>query len=224
MADGDRKRSNPTPEKGMIEKKGTKIGIIVVIAAIIIIAAASVMLLSPPAPNNGQTPDDGTPTENPIAVISTSMGTIRVELFQDEEPNTVANFIKLANDGFYNGLIFHRIGSTFMIQGGGFNPDGTQKQDPYGPINLETNTSVTHVDGAISMARTTDPNSATSQFFICVGAQHFLDGQYAAFGVTIEGLEVVKNIAAQPTDNSGGDGTGKPLTDILINSITIENQ
>lgn len=166
-------------------------------------------------------------TKNRFAVITVSggvTGTIKIQLYEDKMPITTANFIKLAQAGFYNGLIFHRIGATFMIQGGGFYPNGTEKQDPYGPINLETSTDVTHVDGAISMARTSDPNSATSEFFICVGAQHFLDGNYAAFGVVTEGLDVVKSIAAQPQDNSGGDGTGKPLTDIVIASITIVTQ
>jgi peptidyl-prolyl cis-trans isomerase B (cyclophilin B) len=151
-------------------------------------------------------------------------GTIKILLYEDKMPVTTANFIKLAQSGFYDGLIFHRIGPTFMIQGGGYYQNGTLKQDPYGSINLETSSNVTHVDGAISMARTTDPNSATSQFFICVGAQHFLDGQYAAFGVVTEGLDVVHSIAAQPQDNSGGDGTGKPLTNIVISSVTIVDQ
>jgi peptidyl-prolyl cis-trans isomerase B (cyclophilin B) len=80
---------------------------------------------------------------------------------------------------------------------------------------------VKHVDGAISMASTGAKVGGSAEFFICDGAQTFLDGNYAAFGVTIEGLDVVKSIAAQPQDNSGGDGTGKPTTDIIINSITI---
>lgn len=169
-----------------------------------------------------QTPNNE-PTVNHIAVIDTTLGIIRVQLYEDLMPITTANFIQLADDGFYNGLIFHRIGSGFMIQGGGFYPNMTLKTDPYNPIQLETHPNATHVDGAISMARTSDPNSATSQFFICDGPQHFLDNNYAAFGVVIEGLDVVHTIATQPQDNSGGDGTGKPLTDIIINSITIEN-
>lgn len=179
--------------------------------------------------NTSKTNTTGTTntTGNRYAVMTISggvTGTIKILLYEDKMPVTTANFIKLAQSGFYNGLIFHRIGSTFMIQGGGYYPNGTLKTDPYGPINLETSSNVTHVDGAISMARTSDKNSATSQFFICVGAQHFLDGQYAAFGVVTEGLDVVHNIAAQPQDNSGGDGTGKPLTDIIISSITIVSQ
>ena len=106
------------------------------------------------------------------------MGTIKVELYTDKMPITTANFIKLVNDGFYSGLVFHRVMDNFMIQGGGFYPNGTQKQDPYGAIKLETSPDVLHVDGAISMARLSSPvDSATSQFFICDGAQTWLDGQ-----------------------------------------------
>jgi cyclophilin family peptidyl-prolyl cis-trans isomerase len=157
---------------------------------------------------------------NRIAVIDTPMGTIRIELYEDKMPITTANFIKLANDGFYNGMIFHRIGANFMIQTGGYLPDGTQKSSPYGNIQFETS-DVIHVDGAISMASTGAKVGGSAQFFICDGAQSFLDGNYAAFGVTIEGLDVVESIAAQSHDNSIGDGTGKPVTDIIINSITI---
>lgn len=163
---------------------------------------------------------------NPIAIIDTTMGTMCLELYEDKVPNTVQNFIKLANDGFYDGLIFHRIKDDFMIQAGLQTADGTTKTSPYSPIDLETDPDVTHVDGAISMARTNDPNSATAQFFICDGAQHFLDDSYAAFGVVIDGIEVVRDIASADHDGSlePNPGGGKPLTDIVINSITILNE
>ncbi|KAA0002898.1 MAG: peptidylprolyl isomerase [Thermoplasmata archaeon] len=134
--------------------------------------------------------------KNPVAVIETNMGTIKIELFEDKMPITTANFIKLVNDGFYDGLIFHRIIDGFVIQGGGFYPGGTPKQSPYGPIPLEINPDLTHEDGAVAMARTNDPDSATSQFYICDGPQHFLDGQYAVFGKVIEGMKVVRIIAS----------------------------
>ena len=164
--------------------------------------------------------DGGTST----AIIETTKGTITVELYDDKMPKTTDNFKKLANDGFYDGLIFHRIKDDFMIQGGGFWPNGTQKQSPYGPIDLETHPDATHVDGAISMARTNDPHSATSQFFICDGAQHFLDGNYAAFGKVIEGMDVVRDIASAQHDGSlePNPGGGKPVEDIVIESITIQ--
>ena len=119
-------------------------------------------------------------------------------------------------------MIFQRIGENFMIQTGGYLPDGTQKTSPYGNIQFETS-DVKHVDGAISMASTGAKVGGSAQFFICDGAQPSLDGNYAAFGVTIEGIDVVRAIAAKPHSDLG-DGTGKPATDIIINSITIENQ
>ena len=143
-------------------------------------------------------------------------------------PITTANFIKLANHSFYNGLVFHRVIDNFMIQGGGFYPNGTQKQDPYGPIKLETNPDVLHVDGAISMARLSSPvDSATSQFFICDGAQSSLDGQYAAFGKVTVGMDVVRAIAAVKTTAKTIPGYSTPMqdwpaSDITINSITIQ--
>jgi len=164
--------------------------------------------------------------KNRLAIIDTSKGIIKIELFEDKLPKTTENFIKLATDGFYDGLIFHRVKDDFMIQAGRYTPDGSQKTSPYGTIEFETHPDVQHVDGAISMARGTDPNSASAEFFICDEAQHFLDGQYAAFGVVIEGLEVVQEIASTPHDGSlePNPGGGKPLEDIIINSITIETQ
>lgn len=160
---------------------------------------------------------------NPTAIIHTTAGTITLELYRDKMPRTVENFVRLARDGFYSGLIFHRVKAGFMIQGGAYTPDGTLKKSLYGPIKLETHPGVQHVDGAISMARTSDPNSATSQFFICDGPQHFLDGSYAAFGVVTEGIEVVRAIASRPHDNSMGDGSGRPLEDVMITGIEIRD-
>jgi len=157
----------------------------------------------------------------PIAIIDASMGVIKVELYTDKLPNTTANFIKLAEDGFYNGLVFHRVIKGFVIQGGGYYPNGTLKESPYGTIKLETHPDVKHVDGAISMARTMDPDSASSQFFICDGAQPHLDGQYAAFGKVIEGIDVVRAIASVETTTKHGMQDW-PVEDVIINSITIE--
>ena len=113
-----------------------------------------------------------------------------------------------------------------MIQAGRYAPDGSQKTSPFGTIEFETHPDVQHVDGAISMARGTDYNSASAEFFICDEAQHFLDGEYAAFGVVIEGIEVVREIASTPHDGSlePSPGGGTPLENIIINSITIETQ
>ncbi|RLF41842.1 MAG: peptidylprolyl isomerase [Thermoplasmata archaeon] len=211
-----RKRANPVKQKTKVQWKtfaiiAGVIGVIFIIAGFLLLGMTS----------NNSSSNNGTTTSNyPVAVIDTSMGTIRVELYTDKMPNTTANFIKLTNDGFYNGLVFHRVIDDFMIQGGGFYPNGTMKKDPYGPIKLETNPEVTHVDGAISMARTMDPNSATSQFFICDGAQHQLDEQYAAFGKVIDGMDVVRAIASVDTTTKYGMSDW-PVDDVIINSITI---
>ncbi|MEF8879671.1 MAG: peptidylprolyl isomerase [Candidatus Thermoplasmatota archaeon] len=168
---------------------------------------------------------------NPIAFIETSKGTIKIELYQDLTPNTVKNFVKLANDGFYDGVVFHRIANinsgkpnTHIIQGGGFTPDGQGKESPYGTIDLEINEKVSHVDGAISMARRSSyEDSASSQFFICDGNHSFFDGNYAVFGKTIEGMEVVRSIALVETTTKYGKSDW-PKEDVIIKSITIKNQ
>jgi len=223
--DKPRKRvGNPEQKKPTSSRKWIYLGLVIII--VVLAAVAFVMLQNLPSnpKNNGST------THNPIAVINTSMGTIRVELYQDKMPITTANFIKLANAGFYSGLVFHRVINNFMIQGGGFYPNGTQKQDPYGPIKLETNPTVLHVDGAISMARLSSPvDSATSQFFICNGSQPNLNGQYAAFGKVIDNssMEVVRSIAALDPDHTTtkyGSYQNWPVDDVIINSITIQNQ
>ncbi len=185
--------------------------ILIVIVIAVVAVVVSQNLLNPKS--------DNVPEGNPVALFDTDYGTFKVELFQDKMPETVDNFVKLINDGFYNGVIFHRIGDNFMIQGGGYYPNGTRKTSPYGNIPFETS-DVKHVDGAISMASTGAKVGGAAEFFIWDGAQSFLDGNYAAFGVVIEGLDVVRTIAAQPHPD-GGDGTGKPDSDIVINNIII---
>ena len=108
----------------------------------------------------------------------------------------------------------------FVIQGGGYYANGTHKKSPYDPIVLETHPEVMHVDGAISMARTNDPNSATSQFFICDGPEHRLDGNYSAFGKVINGLDVLRDIASVET-KTRYFMKDWPVDDIIINSVTI---
>ncbi len=165
---------------------------------------------------------DSDEPSNPVVIMKTNYGNITIELFEDKVPVTVGNFVHLVKDGFYSDVVFHRISDDFMIQAGVLAADGTQKISPYGPINLEIHPEVRHIDGTISMARTNDPNSATSQFFICDGPQPFLDDGYAAFGVVTEGTEVVREIAAQPHDNSNPAGGGIPLSPILIESIELK--
>jgi len=190
------------------------IALLLIVIAVAVVAFVILQNLSSNTENG-----NGTSEGNPVALFDTSLGTFKVKLFKNKMPTTVNNFVKLVNDGFYNGLIFHRIGANFMIQTGGYYSNGTRKSSPYGNIPFETS-DVKHVDGAISMASTGSKVGGSAEFFICDGAQTFLDGNYAAFGVTIEGFDVVRSIAAEPHPDSG-DGTGKPTTDIIINSITI---
>lgn len=144
---------------------------------------------------------------------------IKLTLNAEAAPKTVANFLKLAGDGFYDGLIFHRVISGFMIQGGDplGNGTGGASENIIGEfkINGHDNT-ISHKRGVISMARSSMPNSASSQFFIMHQDGTFLDGQYAAFGEVVEGIEVVDEIAATPTD-----AMDKPFEDQKIKSITV---
>ena len=161
---------------------------------------------------------------NTVVIDVKDYGKITIELYPDIAPETVRNFKKLVNEGFYDGLIFHRVIKDFMIQGGCPNGDGTGGQtDAKGNrINIKGEFSsnnfkntLTHTRGVVSMARATPPNSASSQFFICHKDAHHLNGDYAAFGRVIEGIEVVDAIVEVPTNASN-----KPLTDVVINSIT----
>lgn len=150
-------------------------------------------------------------------------GTIKLELDGDEAPLTVQNFMDLANAGFYDGLTLHRIMDGFMIQGG--DPEGTgmggsdkNVVGEFASNGIENN--ISHKKGVISMARSQDPDSASSQFFITVADSEFLDGEYAAFGHVTEGQEVADKIAAdaEPTDNNG---TIPPEAQPVITKITI---
>jgi cyclophilin family peptidyl-prolyl cis-trans isomerase len=165
--------------------------------------------------------DDNILGPNPYAILETSMGTIKIELFMDLTPNTVNNFINLSNISFFDGLVFHRVIDDFVIQGGGHFPDGKRKESPFGPIDLEIHPLARHVDGAIGMARTSNPNSATSQFYICDGPQHSLDDNYAVFGkVTRKTMPVVRDIASVETTTKYGMADW-PVEDIIINSVEI---
>jgi cyclophilin family peptidyl-prolyl cis-trans isomerase len=162
--------------------------------------------------------------QNPYAIIETSMGTIKIELFKDLVPNTVNNFLNLSDINFYNGLVFHRVIDDFVIQGGGHYPDGTRKISPFGPIDLEIHPKARHVDGAIGMARTSNPNSATSQFYICDGPQHFLDDNYAVFGKVTKGtMSVVRAIAEVETTTKYGMEDW-PVEDVIIKSVVIKGK
>ena len=179
----------------------------------------------------GQTPADASasaaePIGKYTAVIDIAdYGAITLELDGDSAPLTVANFVKLAKDGFYDGLTFHRIMDGFMMQGGDPNGNGTGGSDETIPGEFSANgydNPISHTRGTISMARAQDPNSASSQFFICQADSTFLDGNYAAFGRVTDGMDVVDAICAdaQPTDDNG---TIPPEAQPVINSVTIQD-
>ncbi len=165
------------------------------------------------------------PAANEVAVLKTSYGEMTIAFWPDVAPKTVANFKKLARDGFYDGTAFHRIIKGFMIQGGCPNTKEGQSGPPGtgGPgykIKAEFNAKA-HVRGVISMARSAHPDSAGSQFFLCHGEAKFLDRQYTAFGQLIKGDEVLEQIANLPTQAGGGSEKSVPISRVALESVTI---
>lgn len=158
---------------------------------------------------------------NPIVTIKMKNGDVmKIELYPETAPNTVASFVKLVQDGFYNGLGFHRVIPGFMIQGG--DPDATGMGGPGFTIKGEFRANgvinpLKHTRGVISMARTQMPNSAGSQFFIMHADAPYLDGQYAAFGKLTSGLDVLDAIASVKTDRND-----RPQTEQKIASVTVD--
>jgi peptidyl-prolyl cis-trans isomerase B (cyclophilin B) len=165
-------------------------------------------------------------TSNEVAVIKTSEGEMVVQFWTDAAPNTIENFKKLARQGFYNGTIFHRIIKGFMIQGGDPNSKDPAKEDSYGQggpdykIKAEFNDHP-HDPGVISMARSADPDSAGSQFFICLAPIHRLDHQYTTFGKLIKGDDVLEKIGNTPVGRNSQGETSKPTKRVVINKIDI---
>ena len=163
---------------------------------------------------------------NEVAVIKTSLGEMTVQFWPDVAPNTVENFKKLARQGFYDGTSFHRIIRGFMIQGGDPLTKDPAKEELYGTgdpgykIKAEFN-SRPHERGVLSMARSRDPNSAGSQFFICLGRAEHLDNQYTAFGKVIKGEDVLVKIGETPVGPSRSGEPSKPSTRVEVQSIKI---
>jgi len=136
--------------------------------------------------------DDSMPQEGRIVKIETDKGIIKFALYEKDAPITTKNFISLVNQEFYDGLTFHRVEPGFVVQGGDPNGDGTGGSDDM--IPLEVKPSLKHVKGAVGMARSQAPNSASSQFYITLDAVHDLDGNYAVFGIVKEGFDVAQKI------------------------------
>jgi len=162
---------------------------------------------------------------DPQVDLRTSSGTIRLELYPAKAPKSVENFLQYVRDGHYNGTIFHRVIPGFMIQGGGMTANMSQKPTR-GPIPIESKNGLKNEVGTVAMARTSDPNSATAQFFININANGFLDypGQdgngYTVFGKVVSGMDVVNKIAAVPT-GSQGMHQNVPRQPVVIESATI---
>jgi cyclophilin family peptidyl-prolyl cis-trans isomerase len=160
---------------------------------------------------------------NPQVELKTNMGSITLELYADKAPQSVENFLQYVKDGHYNGTIFHRVISSFMIQGGGFTPDFNQKKTR-GPIRNEAGNGLKNTLGTVAMARTPDPHSATAQFFINTADNAFLNFTaptqqgfgYAVFGKVVKGMEVVEKIARVAT------ATRPPHSDVPLKPVVIE--
>ena len=152
-------------------------------------------------------------TEYPTARVETTLGTFEIELWDDVAPKHAENFLKLARKGFYDGLTFHRIIKDFVIQGGC--PEGTGTGGPGWQVKAEFNDRP-HVPGVLSMARSAHPDSAGSQFFVCLTRDHckHLDNQYTAFGKVTSGMDAVEKIAALPCDRNGMPKTPPKMTKV----------
>ena len=168
-------------------------------------------------------------SENVKVKMVTNKGTIELELYADKAPITVGNFVKYANDDFFNGTVFHRVINNFMIQGGGFTIEGIQKKDTYEQIQNEADNKLSNEVGTIAMARTSNPHSATSQFFINIADNKFLDHKdkkrgwgYCVFGKVTKGMDIVDAIKIVPTQVNPKTGMQDwPVEDIIIESIEI---
>jgi peptidyl-prolyl cis-trans isomerase B (cyclophilin B) len=163
---------------------------------------------------------------NEIAIIQTSAGDLVLEFWPDVAPKTVENFKKLAREGFYDGTCFHRIVKDFMIQGGDPLTKNPRDEDRWGTgdpgykIKAEFNDRK-HARGVISMARSQNPDSAGSQFFVCLAECSFLDGKYTAFGRLTKGDDVLGKIGATPVTRSGSGENSKPLSRVEVKSVKI---
>ncbi|MBR6728244.1 MAG: peptidylprolyl isomerase [Clostridia bacterium] len=163
-----------------------------------------------------------------IKIVVKNYGTMTAELYPEMAPLTVANFVKLAKEDFFAGLIFHRVIKGFMLQGGGYNAEMEQKETDAIRGEFRANgfaqNTLKHTKGVLSMARTSDPNSASSQFFVMHEAAPYLDGQYAAFGKVTEGEEIIDQIANVETGNYGWYMQDVPVDTVEIETIEVVSE
>ncbi|CAG0933235.1 Peptidyl-prolyl cis-trans isomerase A [Rhodocyclaceae bacterium] len=191
-----------------------------IILALMLCGLFSVLLIA----GNADAAAKGETAKNPVVLMETSLGAVKIELYPDKAPASVKNFLEYANSGFYNGTIFHRVIPGFMIQGGGFTTDRKQKETR-APIRNEAANGLRNDRGTIAMARTANPDSATAQFFINVVNNDGLnrpnpDGHgYAVFGRVVEGMDVVDKIAATPTQRLNMLFANLPVTPVVITSV-----
>jgi len=167
---------------------------------------------------------------NPMVLLSTSMGDIKIELYPDKAPVTVKNFLDYVKAGYYDGTTFHRVIPDFMIQGGGLTPDMQEKTGQRAAIKNESDNGLKNETGTLAMARTSAPDSATSQFFINVKNNTFLDREkapdkvgYAVFGKVVEGMDVVKKIEQVKT-GSKGPHQNVPVEPVIIKSAKVVSE
>ncbi len=168
--------------------------------------------------------------ENPRVLVETSQGSIELELYPEQAPKSVANFLDYVNNGFYNGTIFHRVIDGFMIQGGGFTPDMDRKETN-APIPNEADNGLKNLRGSIAMARTMDPHSATAQFFINVVDNDFLDHSsktprgwgYTVFGKVVKGMDTVDKIRKLKTGPGGVFPKDVPQETVVIERMSVVN-
>ena len=195
---------------------------------IVIVTAVAVIFFLPPSDQNDQTTYYPQEDQMSLVTISTSAGDIHLELDAENAPITVANFLQLAKDGYYNGTIFHRIIDGFMVQGGGLDENMAPKPTGTEPIQNEANNGLKNDRGTLAMARTMDPHSATGQFFVNHKDNDFLNHTsetsqgwgYAVFGSVIDGMDIVDQIALSTTSTVGGYADA-PLEPTIINSVTV---
>jgi peptidyl-prolyl cis-trans isomerase A (cyclophilin A) len=162
--------------------------------------------------------------KHPVVLMDTSMGEIAIELDAEKAPITTENFLKYVDDKFFDGLTFHRVIPGFMIQGGGFDEQLREKEGKRAPIRNESGNGLVNARGTISMARTSDPNSATSQFFVNHRDNPALDqgAGYAVFGKVVGGMDVVDKIASVRTTRRRA-ATGQPMADVPVEPVVIKS-